>query len=86
VCGHLAPERIPRELLEAAVEHSQNADVSQQAADDAIALLLRYAPLTPAAEQTFDMHRLIAALTRDGADPAAQAQAATTAVTALDAL
>ncbi len=47
VCSHLAPERIPRELLEAAVEDSDAPNVTQLAADDAIELLLRYALLTP---------------------------------------
>jgi hypothetical protein len=47
VCAHLAPERIPRELLEAAVEHSEAPDVTPLAADDAIELLLAYALLTP---------------------------------------
>jgi tetratricopeptide (TPR) repeat protein len=88
VCSHLAPERIPRELLEAVVEHSEVAGVDQQAqtADDAIELLLRYALLTAAAEQTFDMHRLIGQLTDDKAGPAAQARAAAAAAAALAAL
>jgi tetratricopeptide (TPR) repeat protein len=86
VCAHLAPERIPRELLEAAVEHSENADVTQRAADDAVTLLLRYALLTPAAEQTFDMPRLIGQLTRDRLDVAAQVGAAAAAVTVVHAL
>jgi tetratricopeptide (TPR) repeat protein len=86
VCAHLAPERIPRELLEAVVEHSKRGDVGAQAADDAIELLLAYALLTTAAEQTFDMHRLIGQLTRDRLDVAAQAGAAAAAVTAVHAL
>jgi DNA-binding SARP family transcriptional activator len=86
VCGHLAPERIPRELLEAALDYNVISDVSSQAADDAIELLLAYALLTPTGEQTFAMHRLIGQLTRAGADAAAQAAAAAVAVTALDVL
>jgi hypothetical protein len=86
VGAYLAPERIPRELLEAAVEHGAIPDISQQAADDAIELLLAYALLTPATEQTFDMHRLIGQLTRDRGDAAAQARAATAAAAVLEAL
>ncbi|MCA1679885.1 MAG: tetratricopeptide repeat protein, partial [Actinobacteria bacterium] len=86
VCAHLAPERIPRELLEAAVRHSTPPDGGPRAADDAIELLLAYALLTSAAEQTFDMHRLIAQLARGATDPAAHASAAGAAVVVLDAL
>jgi tetratricopeptide (TPR) repeat protein len=83
VCAHLAPDSIPRELLEAAA-HAR--DVSTRAVDEAIGLLLRYALLAPAGKQTFGMHRLIGAFTRGRSDPAVQARAAAAAVTALDAL
>jgi Tfp pilus assembly protein PilF len=86
VCALLAPERIPRELLEAAVEHGRPPDAGTQAADEAIELLLSYALLTAAGEQTFDMHRLIGQLTRARANPAAQANATATAMTAFEAL
>jgi Tfp pilus assembly protein PilF len=86
VCAHLAPERIPRELLAVTVEHNMTAEVGQQATDDAIELLLRYALLMSSSEQTFGMHRLIGQLTRDRAEPASRAHAATAAVTALASL
>ncbi len=85
VCSQLAPERIPRELLEAAARPDDR-DVSEQAVDEAIGALLRYALLMPTGGQTFDMHRLIGQLTRDRADAPTQARAAAGAVTALDAL
>jgi hypothetical protein len=86
MCAHLASERIPRELLEAAVEYSDIPNVSSRTTDDAIELLLAYALLTPAAELTFDMHCLIGKLTRQRGEVAAQAAAAAAAVTALDAV
>jgi Tfp pilus assembly protein PilF len=86
VCAYLAPERIPRELLDAIVQHSETSAVGQQTADDAIELLLAYALLTPAVEQTFGMHRLIGQLIRERGGSPAQARPATAAVIALYAL
>jgi len=80
-CAHMAPERIPRELLEAVGDPDVDDD-GGRGVDDAIELLLRYALLTATAEQTFAMHRLIGQLAR-----AASAQTgAATAVRATDAV
>ena len=84
VCAHLAPERIPRELVEAAAHNGDVPEVTGQQTDEAVTLLLAYAVLTRSAEQTFGMHRLIAQLTRDNADPDAQARAVSAAVSVLD--
>jgi len=46
VCAHLAPERIPRELLGAYSDVSDDPQVTARAVDDAIELLLGYALLT----------------------------------------
>ena len=68
VCAWLAPERIPRELLEVWARWRA---VAPREVDEAIELLLTYAVLTPTADDAFGMHRLVqhvarAQDTRDG--------------------
>ena len=86
VCAHLAPERIPRELLEELHDAADGPAFAAYDVDDAITLLLGYGLLTPATEQTFGMHRLIGQLVRSAADPVVQTRAAAWAVRRLDAL
>lgn len=83
VCAHVAAERIPRELLDTLADHSTTPGVAGQDVDDAITVLLGYALLSPSAEDTFGMHRLIAQLTRESADPDTQRSAAGLAATML---
>jgi tetratricopeptide (TPR) repeat protein len=67
ICAYLAPERIPRELLEfAATEYygGQPNDEDNDA-DSAIAMLLSYGLLTVADDDTLDIHRLIQRVTRE---------------------
>ena len=63
MCAHLAPERIPRELLEALADNNRPG-VDARGVDDAIRLLLGYAVLSGGEDRTFNMHRLIGWLTR----------------------
>jgi tetratricopeptide (TPR) repeat protein len=86
VCAHLAPERIPRELLEAWTTIGPGADVTAGAVDDAIELLLRYALLTASADDTFTMHRLIQQVSRAGSDASARTRVVAYAVELLDTL
>jgi len=83
VCASMGGDRIPRELLETFARHSALAGINGQDVDDAIAMLLGYALLTPSVQDTFGMHRLIAQLTRQRADPDSQRSAAGLAVTML---
>lgn len=85
VCAHVAPERIPRELLEVAVGEGDGGDDGRRA-DDAIGSLLGYALLSATGDQTFGLHRLIAQLTRERSDSGQQARARAAAVGALLAL
>ena len=80
VCAHLAPELIPRELLDAI---AQDTDVAVGAAsvDDAIGLLLGYALLSTTADSTLGMHRLVQDVARATAGAAARADSAARAVT-----
>ncbi len=67
-CAYLGPERIPRELLskQTIVEPNTPAGLSTETlADDAIQVLLNYALLTPAADDTLDMHRLVQRVIRE---------------------
>ncbi len=64
VCAQLGAEGIPRELLRAAGAHTTPMIEGAQL-DGAIATLLGYALLTPAADETLGMHRLIAQQMRD---------------------
>ncbi|HEV3047946.1 MAG TPA: FxSxx-COOH system tetratricopeptide repeat protein [Solirubrobacteraceae bacterium] len=57
LCAYLAPERIPRELLDQAL--APNGQDAAGAADDAIEQLLAFSMLTPAPDDTLDMHRLV---------------------------
>ena len=82
VCAHVAPERIPRELLEA-LAHSGRPGVDARAVDDAIRLLLGYALLAAGGDRTFNMHRLIGRLTRS--QPQGVGDAIATTLALLDA-
>jgi tetratricopeptide (TPR) repeat protein len=84
VCAHLAPERIPRELLEAYADDSGDPAVTPQAVDDAIELVLRYALLTATADSTLAMHRLVQGVARATAAEGACAAAAARAVALVD--
>ena len=79
--AYLAPERIPRELLDA---WSDTSDVSRGVVDSAIALLLSYALLTEAEDNTLGMHRLVQHVVRTVAEPAEQRRGAAAAVQLLD--
>jgi len=80
VCAQLAPEQIPRDLLAAAGAHTRPAIGDAEQFDTAIALLLAYALLTPAAEDALGVHRLTGRQTRENATPGLQARWATAAV------
>jgi Tfp pilus assembly protein PilF len=83
VCAFLGPEGIPRELLETLANGS---GISAEDLDDAIAVLLGYALLTPSVEGSFAMHRLVGQLAREHADTATRRSAARLAVAMLTAL
>ena len=63
ICAYLAPERIPRELLEASAVAS-NISLNRGEFDGAIERLLAYALLAASDEETFSMHSLVGQLTR----------------------
>ncbi|HXD53764.1 MAG TPA: TIR domain-containing protein [Solirubrobacteraceae bacterium] len=65
VCAYLDPERIPRELLDHALSNGQR---TTGAADDAVERLLAFSMLTPAPDDTLDMHRLVQQVIRDQHD------------------
>jgi len=83
MCACMAPERIPRELLDAFADHFRTPGVTAREVGEATELLLGYALLTPAGEQTVDMHRLVGQLARDGAAAGERRRAAGNAVTLL---
>jgi tetratricopeptide (TPR) repeat protein len=85
VCAHLAPERIPRELLDAYSDIGDDTPpVSARAVDDAIELLLAYALLTVTADGTLGMHRLVQDVARRTAGPQLCAAATTRTVALID--
>lgn len=86
VCAHLAPERIPRELLDALAEVSEDSTVTAGSVDEAIELLLRYGLLSATAHSTVAMHRLVQDVARAAADPSARMKAASRAIGLLDAV
>jgi tetratricopeptide (TPR) repeat protein len=86
VCACLAPERIPRELLDGWAENADAPGVTAAMVGEAIELLLGYALLTATADQTLGLHRLIGQLARDNASHAERERAAASAVTLLDRL
>jgi tetratricopeptide (TPR) repeat protein len=69
VCAHLAPERIPRELLAIYVDPTEPSKTSSESADKMIQTLLSYALLTAGDEETLDMHRLVQQVARERLDP-----------------
>ena len=83
VCAQLAPERIPRELLEALAD-SGRPGVDARAVDDAIRLLLGYGLVSAGEDRTFSMHRLIGRLTRTRAQGVDDSEAIETVVALLD--
>lgn len=84
VCAHLAPEPIPRELLDAWSIPRESATDTLGGVDDAIDVLLGYALLTPGSNQTVSMHRLVQHVARSGSDARQQASGARGAVGLLD--
>jgi tetratricopeptide (TPR) repeat protein len=84
VCAHLAPDRIPRELLEAWANLPDAPEDAQQRVDEAIELLLAYALLTSSEEGTLNVHRLIQEGVRTRASPDARQQGAASAVAILE--
>jgi tetratricopeptide (TPR) repeat protein len=84
VCAHLAPERIPRELLDALADVSDDPAVTAAAVDDAVELLLAYALLTAPADDTLAMHRLVQDVARATAGERVCAAAAARAVALAD--
>lgn len=84
VCAQLAPERIPRDLLDAWGEGSGAGAASDVGVDEAVELLLSYAVLTVGDEQTLGMHRLVGQIVRASASPEQRGRAATAAVSLLD--
>jgi hypothetical protein len=77
-CAHLAPERIPRELL-AALAGGERPGIDARAVDDAIRLLLGYALLSAGEDGTVSMHRLIGRLARTQAQAVGDGDAIATA-------
>jgi tetratricopeptide (TPR) repeat protein len=68
ICAYLAPERIPRELLDRVVSGTGEGGKpgsTPGTADDAIEQLLGYSLLIPVADETLDMHRLVQQVIRD---------------------
>jgi hypothetical protein len=84
VCAHLAPDRIPRELLDASSDLDDDAPVSAQGVDDAIELLLAYALLSATADGTLGMHRLVQDQARTTAGREGCAVSAARAIALLD--
>ena len=84
VCAHLAPERIPRELLDGYAGVNDDGAVTARMVDDAIELLLGYALLTATADSTLAMHRLVQDVARSTLCPSACAAATSRAITLLD--
>ena len=80
VCAHLAPEPIPRDLLDAWASTPDRAETTAAGVREAIELLLSYALLTSANGMTVTMHRLTAELARDRASPSERRTAAADAV------
>jgi len=83
----VAPDRIPRELLEAVIRDTDGEAGAAvlDSVDEAIGLLLGYALLTVSGEQTFAMHRLVGRLARTNASSVTRTGAITCAVGALQA-
>ena len=84
LCACLAPERIPRELLDAYGQTAGTDIVDERMVGAAIELLLDYALLSAAADRTLGMHRLVGQLTRENATAIQRRRAAGNAVTLLD--
>ena len=84
ICAHLAPERIPRELLDAHAGASDEPPVTARAVDEAVELLLRYALLSATADSTLGMHRLVQDVARSTAGAKLCASGAARAVTLID--
>jgi tetratricopeptide (TPR) repeat protein len=84
VCAHVAPERIPRELLDAYSDVSGDPQVTAWAVDDAVELLLGYALLSATGDSTFAMHRLVQDVARSTGGGTMCAAAAARAVTLVD--
>jgi tetratricopeptide (TPR) repeat protein len=84
MCAYLAPERIPRELLDQAVTSDSSDPLQTQGAgDDAIGLLLSYSLLTPAKDELLDMHRLVQQVIRSKQSQEEQQTSITAALRAL---
>ena len=86
VCAHLASDAIPRELLDAWADVSEDSAVTASSVDKAVELLLRYGLLTATAESTVAMHRLIQVVARAAAEPAARKEAAGRAIELINAV
>ena len=84
VCAHLAPDRIPRELLEACDETTDARDITSGGVDGAIELLLSYSLLTAGPDRTLNMHRLIQKVAVAHGSPHDRRLAATRAVKVLE--
>jgi hypothetical protein len=84
VCAHLAPERIPRELLDAYTDVGEDPAVTAALVDDAIELLLGYALLTATAHSTLAMHRLVQDVARTTAGVGVCAASVAHAVALID--
>jgi tetratricopeptide (TPR) repeat protein len=86
ICAYLAPERIPRELLDHALSGASESGTpsgTPGAADEAIELLLSYSLLTPVADEMLDMHRLVQQVIRDNQTQPEQAATIAAALRAL---
>ncbi len=81
LCAYLAPERIPREILTPSDTHDLSDDAhSAQLVEGSIEVLLSYALLTPANDETLDMHRLVQHVVRERATEHMRRTAATEAL------
>jgi hypothetical protein len=80
----LAPDRIPRELLDAYSDVGDDPEVTPQVVDDAVELLLGYALLTATPDSTVGMHRLVQDVARSTAGAGVGAAAAGRAVSLVD--
>jgi hypothetical protein len=86
VCAHLAPARIPRELLDVWPSVSEDPLVTPNGVDDAIELLLGYSLLISGTQSTVGMPHVLQKAIRSSMDPPARRRTIVDAVRMLNAV